>query len=437
MARKGSDPAITIDDPMLEPVPPPPPKRTLSSWQEALKIVRTRSPDLTAAYAQIQVARGRARQALAPALPVVTSGSRLTHHLVQGFGFNFNTLQPGPIPEPRSTFITDLTVRVPLLSARTWYDYGTAKKEIERARLQADDVERLVIGGLAESIVAVVTSERLSEVTRVNLAAALSTLELNRRRARLGAANAVDVLRAEQEVATSRSQVIQADENLRRAREALGLALGYPEGWGVTPAISLDQLRADARATCTQGESIARRPDIRAIRIGQKIAERNLEAVKYSYLPRIEATSVVSYNSNQQSTATREHYTWTMGGLITWDLYDGGMRYGERTSNEGLLRATRQDVVDAERNAKLQVTQAYRGVEVAQRSLEVAEKTREITADNARLSRIKFVNGTGTSFDMVQTQSAARQAELDVTVQQFELLQAQIAAFLALASCDI
>ena len=52
-----------------------------------------------------------------------------------------------------------------------------------------------------------ITAERLSEVSRVSLRFALSTADLTRRRAELGASNQVDVLRAEQEVARSQSKL--------------------------------------------------------------------------------------------------------------------------------------------------------------------------------------------------------------------------------------
>src|SRR5690606_20515738 len=94
----------------------------------------------------------------------------------------------------------------------------------------------------------------------------LSTLSLNRRRFRLGSASAVDVLRAEQEVNLLRAQIVSADEGVRRAREALGLALGDSEPWGVTPKIKLDALARDAKGSCRVEPTVATRPDVLAAR---------------------------------------------------------------------------------------------------------------------------------------------------------------------------
>src|SRR5690606_24737144 len=116
--------------------------------------------------------------------------------------------------------------RQPLIAPRVWHEAGTAELSVKAAQTRVADSERVVLAQVADTIVAVVTAERLAEISRVSLQSSLYTLDLTRRRALLGAGNKVDVLRAEQEVELNRSQVVNANEALRRSREALGMALG-------------------------------------------------------------------------------------------------------------------------------------------------------------------------------------------------------------------
>jgi outer membrane protein TolC len=69
--------------------------------------------------------------------------------------------------------------------------------------------------------------------------------------------------------------------------------------------------------------------------------------------------------------------------------------------------------------------------------LAVAARTREIAAETARLTKVAYLNGSGTSFDLVDTARRLREAELDYTVKEFDVLRAKIAALLALATCDV
>lgn len=419
-------------------VPVPPASRSLEGWEAALQLVRTKNPDVRRAQAQIDAARGQSRQVLARSLPTLTGGVNASFHVLTGVGPNiFQPGMVGEVPNPRGNLATDLSLRIPLISVQNWYDHGTAKVQVRQAELSLEEAERQVLGGLAESIAGVVTAERLAEVTRESLNSALLALELSERRARLGAVSKVDVLRAAQEVAASRSQVIEGDENLRRARETLGLALGSSGDWGVSPNIRLDRLGQDARKVCKQSDSIEDRSDLRASAASKEIAERNVSSVDRAFLPRVEGATTFTYNTNQFAAATRDHLTWTIGAILTWNLYDGGLRYGQKASAVAAQARTYLDDDDLRRRAELQVTQALRAVEVAESQLAVSITSRDVAVENARIAQLRFLNGTGTSFDMTETQGDARSATLDVTVKEFQLLRARIAAFLAMASCDI
>lgn len=431
-----NDGRVPVDDPMLEPIEAP--THVISNWRDALDYVRTRATDYRIALTQVEAARGQARMVLANSLPVLTGNANIQKHLLKGEGRNLVNpdLAVERIPNPDTTWNLGGSLRIPVLSARNWYDYVTARHQVDQRAIQVEDAQRLIIGGLAQALVTVITTERLAEVTRVNLAAALSTLDLNQRRTNLGAGNAIDVLRARQEVETSRAQLIEADEAVRKAREALGAALGDTEAWGVTSDVKLDQLRKDARDTCKSNASVRDRADVRAAAAGAAIAERNKNAVTWSFLPTVDFVSTFTYNSFITN-VNRLRSTWTIGGTLTWHLYDGGRRYGERTLNTALWEQSRQQGIQIERDATIQVRQSVRGVEVAKRSLDVAMTTQEIADKNAELARAKFINGNGSSFDLVDTQRVSRQSKLDVTVKEFELLRAEIVAFLALASCEI
>lgn len=426
-----------VSDAMLQPVPPP--TRVLSSWQQALKMVRAQASTLNISRAQVEEAQGRARQALGRALPTLTANANVTHHLLTGKGYYFGTNGPvqGDIPNPRTRWGAGLELRVPVIAPQSWYDTGTARHSTHAAKLSEKDTERLVLGSVADAIVTVVTSERLAEVSRVSLRSALSTLDLTKRRSALGAATAVDVLRAEQEVALARSQVVSSNESLRRARESLGLALGSSDPWGVRRDIQLDSLARDARSTCRVEPRLDKRADIQAARAQVDVARRNVKSIDWQYLPTVDFVSDLNYIDVTRYSPNGKHVTWTIGGLLTWQLYDGGVRYGQREANEGSLRVAKENLAEARRQAKVEVAQAQRAVRVAEANLAVSTRSRDLAKKNAKLSRLAFINGTGTSFDLVDAAKRLREADLDLAVKQFEVVRARIAALLALASCNV
>jgi outer membrane protein TolC len=434
-----------IEDPML--VPPPNAAHVLESWQQALAQLRSKSTPLRTSLAQVEIARARARQAMAAYLPtfgVSAANTFIRHEFITGnvpvpVGVDFDTgliiQRPRTMPDPATNWGAGVNLRVPVFAPQAWYDKGTADSAIEYAKLNTKEAERRVVAGVADTIVSAVAAEKVADVSRVSLKNALSTLDLNKRRSALGASSALDVLRAEEEVQRARGQVVGADEALARARESLGLALGTAESWSVTPNIKLDALADDARASCRAEPDISRRTDVKAATANLRLVERQKGKVDWAYWPTLEAGSTFAYTRSDFPSG--KNFSWTIGANLNWTLYDGGLRYGQKDEALANEQIAREQLADTKRQAQLQVTQAFRAVQVAETNLGISARAREIAAETARLARIQFMNGTGTSFDLVDRATRLAQAEQDLAAKQFEVLRARVAALLALASCDV
>lgn len=420
---------------MLEPIERP--ARVLSGWEQALALVRGRSTTIAAARARIIEANARSRQALSNSLPNITGNGSVNRNLLfaTGAALTAQNVQTNiRVPFPATVWNAGVSLRQPLFDLRTWYDIGTANTAIEAAAASAEDIERIALGGLADTIVSVITAERLAEVSKVSLRSNLSVLDLTQRRTRLGAASAVDVLRAEQEVANNRADVVQADETVRRAREALGMALGFPEGWGVAPHIKVDGLAADAQSVCSPVAGPDQRSDVRAAKLNAEVSERAAESVSYGLAPTIDAVSDFTYTTDPRAPRP---VLWSIGAVLTVPLYDGGRLGAERDVNVANASVARQQLTDTTRRARLEAAQAQRAVTVAESNFGVSRQARDIAVESARLARIAFMHGTGTSFDLVDSARRQRLAEIDVTIKEFEVVRARIAALLALSNCSL
>ena len=427
---------------MLAPVPPA--TNVLQDWRDALRVLREHSTAIRTLRAQEDVTRAQARQALAPALPNLSANGGVTRHLLRGDRTSFfvDTVTPQnsrnittTVPDPATFWQAGLNLRIPLLALSAWHERGTALQRIEVAKLDTKAQERVSIAILADSVVTAVTAERLAEVSRISLESALSTLDLSKRRAALGAASTIDVLRIEQEVSLSRAQVVSTNDAVLRARESLGAALGSPEPYGVTPNIRLDALANDAKSSCRPSDVLGR-ADVRAAQGDIQVSKRNEAGVSKTYWPTIDAVSSLTYFA-PVSAINNEHVTWTIGGVLNWTLYDGGLRYATREQRNAETRIAGEQFTEAKRRAQFEVTQAFRTVRTSEANLAVAARTREISAETARLTKVSYLNGSGTSFDLVDSARRQREAEVDYTIKEFDVLRAKIAALLALATCDV
>ncbi|NVJ27142.1 MULTISPECIES: TolC family protein [Myxococcus] len=444
-------PQPEVSDPLLTPMPPAPIQ--VKSWEEALNLVRQRSTDLRTALAQVESAAGQARVALAGLLPVITgtvgvqynvldpesttfiggTGDSISGGISGGLGGTGSgtgsTLTPTQPP-----FAGILSASVPLFDLQAIDQRRTAREAQRAAGWSLAETRRQLSASLARALVQVAAQERLAEVNRVNLRTALERLALAQRRLDLGAGTKLDVVRVKQDTESARALVVTGDEDLRQAREALGLALGLPQAVGLAKGVRVDELLQSARKDCRQLQELEGRSDLAAARSRFKVAQRQVSSVKAQYAPSISLTSTTI-----ALTVTDDFVNvpiWNIGANLLLPFWDGGAREGLLRQARAEAEIARQQVVELERSVTVEVTQARRGVEVSQASRDISSHERVLAEENDRLTRRSFEVGTGTSLELIQTAAQLRQAELALVVREFQLEQARVEAFLAEAACD-
>jgi outer membrane protein, multidrug efflux system len=426
-------PAPDVNDPMLEPIARP--KIEISTWEEALKHLRARSTDLRIAANEVVRAEGQSRVALAGALTTINGTGTYTHNLITN-----TSQQPAPgggfqsVQSPFPDFATgQLTASQPVLAPRAWYAIGTAGRKEDIAHLTLEDTKRVIALAAANAIVGVVLAERVAELNRVGLRNALTRLELATRKTALGSGTGLDVIRGRQDVEIARAKLVDGDESLRQTREALGSALGIPEQIGVPPGVDLNGLEASARNACKAAGSVDERADIAALHGQVDVAHRLVNDVKYQFSPLVDLRSNVG--TTTQNTGASPNTTWNIQAVLTVPIWDGGIKYGNLRDTHAQEAIAVEKLEAARRKATIEVAQARRGVKVAEDRRTVALATRDLAAENDRLTRTAYLEGRGTSLELVTAAQALREAEIQLASRDFELVKARVLAVLALATC--
>jgi outer membrane protein TolC len=416
---------IVLNDPMLAPVPPA--TKTLANWKEALNYITNRSIDVAIAFQEIERAEGLRRQALAGALPTLNAQGTVTGQVITG------TYLGQPVPSTNPSVTGSITATLPLLAPRAWYGVKTADMSVTSSKLSWEDKRRTVLITVANSIVSVITAERVAEINRNGLRSALERLDLTQRKFKLGDATRLDVLRAEQDAASARATLVTGDESLRQAREALGLSLGYHDAFGVPPNISLNDIESTIGGVCSAGK-LEDRADIRKAKNDIEVAQRGITDAWLAFSPTLNLTTTASI-ANATQGQSGHIGAWSIGAVLNIPLWEGGARYGA-------LRIARANAEEAKltleatmRSASVNVAQSLRSVAVAEQSRAVSTSARDLARESARLAQRAYEVGTGTSFDLVNTAQQERAAELDLAVKEFQVISARLSAILAAANC--
>lgn len=433
-------PPPPVDDPLLAPVPAP--KRVLSSWPEAVALLRSRSTDLRTSVDQVLQAEAQTRIALAQYLPQINAnnagGGVYTHQLItRAVAGGIQIQGNAPVTTTRvpllNSFAGSIQLAQDVINVQEFDQIGIDELSEGASRLSVDAEKRTLLLALANQIVAVVTAEREADINRVGLRVALEQLEITQRKEALGAANGLDVVRAQQNASNARATLVSGDETLREARESLGLALGVPEETGVAPNLNVGGLATSAMETCHPVAQVEERADIAAARVQLEVAKRNLQNVWYTFLPTVGAVS--NLNATSPPPTGYPNPTWNVQAVLEVPIWDGGTRYGNLRNARAAEDIAQQQLESLRKQAVIQVQQSQRQLVVAEASDRVAIEQRDLAARNDTMTQTAYMAGQGTSLELVTASEAHRQAEINLALQDFNVVKARILALLALASC--
>ncbi|MBP9111379.1 MAG: TolC family protein [Polyangiaceae bacterium] len=433
-------PVAAATDKRLDPIPPP--ARLITSWEEALRQFRQNSIEFRSALMEQERLSGVARTTSASLLPTSNATVAFTHQFLTTSGTQISGVDPvtnqpqfAPFTVPQSNILSaNVGVQWTPLSLAAWRNKKTAAINVEAAQASSADVERTMLLNLAQAAVAVYTTERIAELNRLGLRAAMERLTLTKRKSQLGASNLLDVLRVEQDVSQADATRIAGDESLRQARETFGLALGFPEAVAVSPTLSLEPLFGNTGPLVCRDATVEARADVVVATKREEAAARAPGDVRAEFLPTLGVQS--SLQTTTADTGIVPRTTWNIQGILSIPVWDGGQKYGRIRAAEANREVLALRKEQALRTAKLQLTQAMRSVGVAEENRTAAEVVRDTSRETDRLVRVAYQEGQGTSLELVQAATTLRQAEVTLAIREFELVRAKLLARLSTSSCS-
>lgn len=416
-----------VSDPML--TPPRVEAIEIRSWEDALARVRARSPEYLADAQTIERAKAQTRLALAALLPVLNGQVAYTHSFSQltiPFG-GVNLVTPPP-----NEAVVGATASWTPLNPRAIYDYETSKKGVDVARLSFDDRRRRIAASTVAAMLATLSAARVAELDRVGLRAALERLQLTQSRLAYGQGTALDIDRAAKDVDAARRLIVDGDEAVRRASEALGVALGSPQPMVLAADLDLDTFERAVASTCRPNEDIERRPDVAAARSRVEIAHRAAVSAELAPLPTLGVQSAVTHSS---APVLAPDTTESVSVVLNLPLYDGGYRYGQLRDARAAEEQARAGLEATRLAAIVSAAQAKRNVTVSRNDRDVSKSQRDYAARIDLRTRDAYAHGKGTSLDLVTSAQDLRTAEIDLAILDFQYSEARASAVLENAEC--
>lgn len=400
-----------------------PPQRL--SLAEAARLAAAQTAGVQSAQAQVQAAQARVTQSRASLLPQISAVPNWSSHTVNSasFGFNFPAA-PGqkPLLDPNGQIIGPVKLYdFRAQASQTLFD-AAAQQRVRAARANVAaanaNVSTAAEAAAATAASAYVRALRGGAVVQARLAdstLAADLLRIAQDQLSAGVGVALDVTRAQSQLATVRAQLISArndrDRSMLDLRRALNLSFDQP-------IILTDSLSALALPQSTDEQAavdtaLANRPDIRAADAQLAAAQQQLAAIRATRLPTIGV-----FGNDGPTGLGLSHLlnTYTYGVQVTWPVFEGGRREGQTQEQEAIAHDIEIRRRDLRQQVGLDVRSAMLDIASAQEQVGAAQERQRLAEQEVAQARERFRAGVAGNADVITaslTLNSARTAVVD------------------------
>jgi outer membrane protein TolC len=222
-------------------------------------------------------------------------------------------------------------------------------------------------------------------------------VEIAKKRLAAGAFLKSDVLDLQVRAAEARENLVLARNANALAIRVLRNLIGIEEGeFSVAdeaPAVSVPE-----NLTTSQ------RPEIGAAKARQRAAEEQVRGAKSGYLPRVSAFGSLDYDYGWKYANGGGSYT--AGGLLQWDIWDGHLTRAKVRQAEAGLDSAREEARKTLLGIDLEMERARLDLNSANERLAVTEEAVSHAAESAENTRARFEQGEALATQLIDAETA-------------------------------
>ncbi len=399
--------------------PSPPPLRL--SFADAVRLASGEVPVVALATLRTNEADARVRQARAALLPsLAVSGAWLNRTFNSkslGIDFSFGTASLPDLIGPFNNYDARFNV------TQTLFDWSSVRR-MRAAGAQADGsraergvtVETSVLTA-AIAYVRAVRAQAVVGARQADSAIAAELVGLAEAQRAAGVSPAIDVTRAQAQLATAQGLLLVAKNQLDRGRidvtRALGLDPATPLAFADSLAPSLGAADVPAQRDSAVGAALANRPELLAEAARAAAARQTGSAIRAERLPRLELAGDYGVNGRTvpKAIATRD-----IAVQVSVPILDGFRREARLDEQDAVVRGSQVREADLRRQIAAEVDAALLDLGSAEAQQLVAREQLRLAESELSQARERFKAGVAGNIDVITAQAGlirARDTEID------------------------
>lgn len=372
--------------------------------QDALARAAANNLTLQQAQAAILRANGLLEEARSLSFPTLTANGNYTR-------LDGNREDQGVIFTAANQLYGNVTAQLPVIAPSAWARWGHASEEARIAALSEKETRRQVALQVAEAYLAIIAAQRVVELNQRAKESAQAHYDYTARRLAQGLGSKLDEVRAAQELRSDASQVESAAAGLLKAQAALGVLCGQSDPLDAKEAPRFEAPRGYDSAI---KDATDKRPDLILLSAERNAAAHLVRDSWTDFMPQLVAMFLPAYQD--PSTVLQPRYSWTFELVLTWSIYDGGMRYGLLKERRAGRDDARLQLDLAMLQTKSELIVGFEALKRAEAALSEAKAAAALANQAVQIADLSYRAGATTNLELIDAQRRARDAETTAVI---------------------
>lgn len=274
-----------------------------------------------------------------------------------------------------------------------------------------------------EQFFTALSAEDLVTVREASLRRAEEQLKVSIARLQAGSATRSDSLRSTVQLGNARLQLIQARAALAAAEAQLARLVGETgRVRAADDSAFYTMVAVDTAAV--RAEAVALSPQVRAAEASAAAADAQAAVARSGYWPTASLTANTGWNgSNSSDYDLFNNRSLSLG--VSWNLFDRFEREQSVTVQDNARVLAEAQADDARREVGAAVIAQLAQLAAAAEAIEIAQISLSAAQEDLRVQQERYRLGASTIVDVLTSQEALTQAEVDAVTTRFDYLAAK------------
>jgi outer membrane protein TolC len=393
---------------------------------EAIRRSERVQPAMIRAAADVRTASAQRRNALGSYLPRLSASSSASDFFSEGAA----RIDPitGELTGGNSTNRSISTSLSASLDLFTGFRRGA---EMRAARAGEDAAAASLLDARFEQALTTtnqfldaLAAAQLLKVREASVRRAEEQLKTSVAKLRAGSATRSDSLRSLVTLGNTRLDQITTQTQLASAEANLARLIGESGRVRAADDSSFYRLTAVIDSQALRAEAESKSPRVQSATANASAARASLSASRSAYWPSLTLAANTGWNGSRAS--DYDLFNQRQISLsLRWNLFDGFDRELTIVQRDAELDLAEATAADAQREVQAELTTRLAELDAARTRTEISETSVAAATEDLRVQQERYRLGASTIVDLLTSQEALNQAEVDVVNARFDYLRAK------------